>query len=602
MRAPPLAAMAIATVLGCLSATRAATPLPSAHLPLVDRCEDLAGLRDSGALPLRRESAAAPDMSDETEMLPQSSLRTRKRFQKPAETVFDPQVHTGRIVLKLADDEGFRIDTGGALTAPKQARAIAINEIVTRIMGATDAKRVFARPETSLAFDRFCGERWMGEEMPDLTQFVLLSPRERLDVAAMEAVIWHLNSLPFVELAYFEGRAPTPAAPLPDASKIGTFEALQGYLKAAPEGVDAYYAWTKPGGTGANVKVVDVELGWNIRFEGNQGHEDRPLPFVVIGRPTLEPAIAYHGSAVVGIIAGVNNSLGVTGIVHDAAIGVSATDDQNVASIASAINQASAVAGTGNVIVVETHILGPVTLEPGRDCAQSSGPPRRAVVPAEYDVAAYSAITVASANQRIVVEAAGNGAVSLAHSLFGGIFDSTSPGFQESHAIIVGGRSSATGVPKCETNFGERIDASAWGENVATAGGSALWRNLTPRDLQGEPPDDSNNLYTSEFSGTSSATAIVAAVVASVQSMQLGRLGPRFPPTAMRKLVRMFGTPQGSDPRQIGVMPDLKAIYEWIVADDDLDGMTNGDEVAVGRNPGVSEVAVLSATFAVLEE
>lgn len=125
---------------------------------------------------------------------------------------------------------------------------------------------------------------------------------------------------------------------------------------------------------------------------------------------------------------------------------------------------------------------------------------------------------------------------------------------------------------------------------------------MTPRDLQGEPPDDSNNLYTSEFSGTSSATAIVAAVVASVQSMQLGRLGPRFPPTAMRKLVRMFGTPQGSDPRQIGVMPDLKAIYEWIVADDDLDGMTNGDEVAVGRNPGVSEVAVLSATFAVLEE
>lgn len=41
----------------------------------------------------------------------------------------------------------------------------------------------------------------------------------------------------------------------------------QGYLNAAPAGIDARYAWGFTGGDGAGVNVVDMEQGWNLNHE-----------------------------------------------------------------------------------------------------------------------------------------------------------------------------------------------------------------------------------------------------------------------------------------------------------------------------------------------
>jgi len=85
-------------------------------------------------------------------------------------------VHTGRIVLKLADDEGFLVDRAGVLTAAAQERAARVSAAISGTVGAAAISRIFSRHEVDLAFDRFCGERWTGEEMPDLTQFLLVAP------------------------------------------------------------------------------------------------------------------------------------------------------------------------------------------------------------------------------------------------------------------------------------------------------------------------------------------------------------------------------------------------------------------------------------------
>lgn len=41
----------------------------------------------------------------------------------------------------------------------------------------------------------------------------------------------------------------------------------QGYLDAAPAGIDARYAWGFPGGDGMGANMVDMEQGWNLNHE-----------------------------------------------------------------------------------------------------------------------------------------------------------------------------------------------------------------------------------------------------------------------------------------------------------------------------------------------
>src|SRR5438105_8542703 len=59
------------------------------------------------------------------------------------------------------------------------------------------------------------------------------------------------------------------AAPLaPPARSLAAegdlLETFQGYLDAAPLGLDARYAWTLPGGRGENVRICDIEYSWNL--------------------------------------------------------------------------------------------------------------------------------------------------------------------------------------------------------------------------------------------------------------------------------------------------------------------------------------------------
>ncbi len=46
-----------------------------------------------------------------------------------------------------------------------------------------------------------------------------------------------------------------------------TFNGQQGYLDAAPDGIDARWAWTQPNGCGAGIAVIDVERGWTLAHE-----------------------------------------------------------------------------------------------------------------------------------------------------------------------------------------------------------------------------------------------------------------------------------------------------------------------------------------------
>jgi len=106
----------------------------------------------------------------------------------------------------------------------------------------------------------------------------------------------------------------------------------------------------------------------------------------------------------------------------------------------------------------------------------------------------------------------------------------------------------------CYTNYGARVDAYAWGENVVTL--SYLRANETPLFSAG--PD---RLYVPNFGGTSSAGAIVAGAVASLQGHVQAVLGYPFPPGIVRLAMTGSGTAQSGDfSRPIGTMPNLAAL------------------------------------------
>jgi hypothetical protein len=87
-----------------------------------------------------------------------------------------------------------------------------------------------------------------------------LPPGEQADALAAE-----LRELPGVETAYVEaGPVPPPVNPADDPRS-----SIQGYLDAAPNGIDARWAWNSVDGLG--IGFVDMERGWTLNHEDLTG-------------------------------------------------------------------------------------------------------------------------------------------------------------------------------------------------------------------------------------------------------------------------------------------------------------------------------------------
>jgi hypothetical protein len=98
------------------------------------------------------------------------------------------------------------------------------------------------------------------------------------------------------------------------------------------------------------------------------------------------------------------------------------------------------------------------------------------------------------------------------------------------------------------SNYGSRVDVQGWGREVAT---------LDYGDLQACDTDSRQRHYTSLFSGTSSASPIVAGAAILLQGISRSR-NALLSPARLRALLRDTGTPQAGDLReQIGPRPDL---------------------------------------------
>lgn len=471
------------------------------------------------ALPLANAMAAPP-----------SAPGSIHAFAKPLKTALGRYDSREFIEVKFRQDSQVRL-SGGRLSSAQSGPLSALESLTGGAGPIAAVEPLFRADTATLTALADSAQTRDAQAQPDLSQWYRLSVRPGQDIAR---AIDELNAMGIVEIAY--------PAPLPvRAPASPAYHANQYYkLPAANSGIDAEYARTVAGGNGAGVRVLDIEYSWNAN------HEDlsklrAPGAAINNGTPNDPFSDNAHGTAVMGQLIADNNGIGVTGLVDGAtAHFTNAMNTQRGYDPANAILTAANALRAGDVILLEQQAAGP---------SGCSG-----YVPVEWVPSVYDAIVVAVNKGIHVVQAGGNGNMNLDNTAcFGASFPR---GRADSGAIIVGAggpRSTAwcsdgtaERAKQSFSTYGNRVNLQAWGRCVTTTGYGNLYNG------------GANALYTKTFSGTSSASPIVASAVVALSGIAKQR-GITLTPRQMRDLLVATGTPQAGSGGKVGPLPDLRA-------------------------------------------
>ncbi|MFI7414123.1 S8 family peptidase [Streptomyces sp. NPDC049627] len=464
------------------------------------------------------------------------------------------------------------------VVARPEARLRAQAEGVRSVAGAdVSALNMFLTDE-QLALEPLFGseerlqQATVAQDVPDLALFY----RVRGGESRAEQLRARIAALPGIDTAYVKpGAVPASLGQVGEDGRLKEgapvtpdYSGRQGYLRPAPEGVDAYWAWQRPGGSGQGVTVIDVEGSWQL------GHEDlaAKLAGVVVGTPMADLAWRNHGTAVIGVIGGDHNEYGVTGIVPETV--TAAASFQGIGT-AAAIHAAADRLSPGDIVLIELHRPGPRFEYAERD-------DQRGYIPLEWWPDDLAAVRYATSKGILVVAAAGNGAESLDDAVYERRPDEFpeswrnpfNPSNPPSGAVLVGAGAPPPGTHGRDhgpdrsrlafSNYGARVDAQGWGREVTTTGG--FWDR--PGDLQGGPEEIA--WYTDTFSGTSSASPVVVGALAALQGMLKAAGQEPMSPERARTVLRATGSPQQDAPgrpasQRIGNRPDIKAAVTYLV-------------------------------------
>ena len=349
--------------------------------------------------------------------------------------------------------------------------------------------------------------------------------------------LWQVQARPIVS---------EPMADIPD------IEPLQGYLATAPKGLGIRKAQKKfQNATGEGVKLLDIEQNWDL---------DHPELRRVkrIGAP-LPGGSNAHGTAVLGILVGLKDERGITGICPDVDPYISTYIHRShysvIENIDLTINEGIKELDPGDILLLEIQ---------GRSRRYTNNK----FVAIRYWASKYSAIKKAVNKGIIVVEAAGNGGVNFDDDHYADSYLQN----DKLKTIVVGAgivpwyynkRGENEEVHKVArsrwgwSNYGKIVNAQSWGQNVVTSG----FGDVHIRDNPAK--------FTYRFNGTSSAAAIVAGTLACIQSYTLKNYERKLTAPELIKLIELTGKKQ--QPRRgttqienIGRQPDLYKALEYL--------------------------------------
>ncbi len=370
----------------------------------------------------------------------------------------------------------------------------------------------------------------------------------------IELLLKKFETSPLVEEAYIQEKQilTPPEIQLPDLS-VNPYDnprfKNQGYLEAAPKGINASHAWSIKGGDGKGTTFVDMEYGWLLN------HEDLVNKNIKLMSGQNISQHRAHGTSVLGIVSSEDNQIGNIGIAPKANVKViSQIRDNGIYNTADAILSAVHNLQAGDILLLEAQ-------------ASYDGYGDK-YLPVEVHPDIFDAIRVGTDKGIIIIEAGANGSNDLDNFKDRNgkkILNRNSPDFKDSGAIMVGAGSST--VPHKRlwfSNYGSRLDVYGWGENVDTTSAN--------------PSQNTTNLYTSTFSGTSSASPIIAGAATSIQGIAKEHRGFPYTPAELRNILSNPNTgTKSQDPwnDRIGVLPDLKSILDNLGFNPDIPNSSN---------------------------
>ncbi|ARP89274.1 hypothetical protein CAL14_02340 [Bordetella genomosp. 9] len=478
-----------------------------------------------------------------------------------SEPGFDPGTLARRVIVQLRDDVVIPYADNAQVALREllgevwdQALALFPDLRLDRLFDAVDADQL------DTVFN--AQARDLEPRTPPMQAFFTVVCPPGIDPQPLADALSALDTL-FARV-YVETLPPMSAVNFADDPLVGS----QFYLEPAPDGFDAKYAWTQPGGDGQGVRGVDVEYNWNLEHEDLL---DAGITFLTDADAVPLEAVGDlrdHGTESLGVMLMRDNATGGVGIVPRAAMRVASgfrtqADGTVLFDVPNAIVIASAALSAGDILLIELQ-----------DADYS---------PVENDPAVFAAIAAAVARGIIVVEPGGNGP---GNGTLGRFYDLDSykvpatglrtlrrPAGLDSGAILVAACRSGfvpntqARAPTRYTPRGARIDCFAYGEHVLS---SSAVQPLSLRAGPGGPivPNPFAGMpYTWAFRGTSSATALIAGAALSVQGMAIHALGRRLTPFEMRAVLsdRTLNTPSASPQSdRIGVMPNLRRIADLL--------------------------------------
>ncbi len=320
-----------------------------------------------------------------------------------------------------------------------------------------------------------------------------------------------------------------------------SFRNRQEYIDEDP-GVNMQYAWDM-GVDGSGIFVRNIEYGFNKAHEDLNDVNAFYAPGRTVHSSAVDSGYTRHGTSVIGTLYADNGTYGVTGMVYGAeevvlhpewAEEYVTTDNPYGWDRIRAITEAIDNTLPGNVLIYQMQ-------------SEERGP-------AELDPIIWDLTQAATDNGIVIVAAAGNGGLDLDSADY---IEYMSRG--NSGAIIVGAGSSDLNHDALPyTTHGRRVDLQGWGNDVFTAG-----------TFNGEAEviaSDVNQTYTN-FTGTSSATAIVASCVIAVQSHHFNSTGTYLSGEEIRDILRDTGIPQGNATATslpIGPLPNMEAALNFL--------------------------------------
>ena len=460
-----------------------------------------------------------------------SGFTPRTLHPKPDRTILGPMDDPHIVIFKLKEDASFTEDASSidknmaAYLSLQSSQRDTLNRVFHSFsIEESGIKPLFDNPTEDVNYKDYVQQQnRSGRELANLHLYHQIKVPPGTDSARL---CDELNALPFIEIAVPALKPAPPPGDIPPPTP--DFTSQQFYLNSPELGAGAVRHL--PGADGSHVSIADIEYDWNLYHEDFELSSDSNID------PENAPYLNLyenHGTATLGVLGAEDNGYGVTGLSPGALLYIAPVMTfeygYNPARI---IDIAARRLSPGDIILIEQQadVCGDIGYGP-----IESFPP------------VFDAVSSATAAGIVVIMAAGNGGVNLDDPSCGGLFDRN---IRDSGAIVVGAGSPADLSRSGSSSYGSRVDVQGYGSNVVTTGYGDLFGS-----------GDDNQAYTKRFSGTSSASAIVAGATAVLQGILKASDREPLHSGEMRHILTETGFwPRGRGQRNsIGPLPNLAA-------------------------------------------